>query len=178
MQLQETGFEGLLLLQPNTYKDERGSFTESWNQETFKGMNLNISFVQDNQSISHKNVLRGLHFQKEPHAQGKLVRVSHGRALDVIVDLRKESETYGKHFKVELDGKQGNMLWIPAGFAHGFVALENHTVFQYKCDAPYHPHSEECILWNDPSIGIHWEVENPIISPKDLQGKLLHDVKL
>ncbi|MDG1850388.1 MAG: dTDP-4-dehydrorhamnose 3,5-epimerase [Flavobacteriales bacterium] len=178
MQLQETGFEGLLILQPNIYKDERGSFLESWNHETFKKLNLDISFVQDNQSVSRKNVLRGLHFQKEPHAQGKLVRVTQGSALDVVVDLRKQSDTFGKHFKLKLSSEQGNMLWIPAGFAHGFVALEDHTVFQYKCDGLYQPKSEDCVIWNDPSLSIDWGVENPIISPKDLQGKLLKNLKL
>ena len=178
MQIQKTGFEGLIVLQPKLYKDERGVFLESWNQDAFKRLNLDISFVQDNQSVSHENVLRGLHFQREPHGQGKLVRVTRGSALDVVVDLRSQSKTFGKHFKLKLSSEQGNMLWIPAGFAHGFLSLENQTVFQYKCDALYHPESEECLLWNDPKLEIDWGVKNPMISSKDLQGKLFQHLSI
>ena len=134
-------------------------------------MGLDISFVQDNQSVSHKNVLRGLHFQHPPHAQGKLVRVTRGSALDIVVDLRKESKTFKQYFKIELSDVKANMLWVPTGFAHGFVALEDNTVFQYKCDTLYNPQTEDCLKWDDESIGIDWEVENPIISAKDLEGK-------
>ena len=178
MQIQKTGFEGLIVLQPKLYKDERGVFLESWNQDAFKRLNLDISFVQDNQSVSHENVLRGLHFQREPHGQGRLVRVTRGSALDVVVDLRSQSKTFGKHFKLKLSSEQGNMLWIPAGFAHGFLSLENQTVFQYKCDALYHPESEECLLWNDPKLEIDWGVKNPMISSKDLQGKLFQHLSI
>ena len=132
MQVQETGFEGLLILQPRIFKDDRGAFSESWNEVTFKSLGLDFRFVQDNQSISHKNVLRGLHFQHAPHAQGKLVRVTRGQALDVVVDLRKDSKTYGQHYKLVLCSDKANMMWIPAGFAHGFIALEDDTIFQYK----------------------------------------------
>ena len=177
MQVQETDFEGLLILQPNIYKDNRGAFQESWNVNTFKNLNLDISFVQDNHSISHKNVLRGLHFQHPPYAQGKLVRVSQGRVLDVVVDLRKNSKTYKKHFKIELSSSKGNMLWIPSGFAHGFLTLEDRTIFQYKCDEFYKPAAEDCILWNDSALGINWNVINPIVSEKDLEGKLITDLK-
>ena len=176
MQLQETGFEGLLILQPRIFKDDRGAFQESWNATTFKQLGMDISFVQDNQSVSHKNVLRGLHFQHPPYAQGKLVRVTRGSALDVVVDLRKNSNTFKQYFKVLLSDEKANMLWIPPGFAHGFVALENNTIFQYKCDTLYTPKSEDCIHWNDPDIGISWEVKNPIISDKDLKGKMLSDL--
>lgn len=176
MQVQETGFEGLLILQPRIFKDDRGAFYESWNETTFKSLGLDFRFVQDNQSISHKNVLRGLHFQHAPHAQGKLVRVTRGKALDVVVDLRKQSKTYGKHYKLELCSDKGNMLWIPKGFAHGFVALENDTIFQYKCDAVYNPKSEDCLIWNTPELNINWEVQNPIISDKDREGKKLVDL--
>jgi len=178
MQIQKTGFEGLIVLQPKLYKDERGVFLESWNQDAFKRLNLDISFVQDNQSVSHENVLRGLHFQRDPHGQGKLVRVTRGSALDVVVDLRSQSKTFGKHFKLKLSSEQGNMLWIPAGFAHGFLSLENQTVFQYKCDALYHPKSEECLLWNDPKLKIDWGVKNPMVSSKDLQGKLFQHLSI
>ena len=173
MQIQETGFEGLLILQPRVFEDDRGAFWESWNETTFKKLSLDIRFIQDNQSVSHKNVLRGLHFQKPPHAQGKLVRVSKGKALDVVVDLRKGSKTLGKYFKLKLSSEKANMLWIPAGFAHGFVALEDNTVFQYKCDTLYHPEFEDCLAWDDPSLAIDWEVKNPIISSKDKKGKYL-----
>ena len=119
-----------------------------------------------------------MHFQQYPHGQGKLVRVSKGSALDVVLDLRKNSKTYGKHFKYKLSDQNATMLWIPYGFAHGFIALEDQTVFQYKCDALYHPESEECIAWNDPSLGIDWGIKNPIVSAKDQEGKLLKDVHL
>jgi len=177
MQVQKTGFEGLLILQPKIFKDDRGAFQESWNATTFKQLGLPITFVQDNQSVSHKNVLRGLHFQHPPYAQGKLVRVTRGRALDVVVDLRKDSKTFKKHYKIELSDEKANMLWVPAGFAHGFVALENDTVFQYKCDALYNPQTEDCLLWNDLSLGIDWEVESPIISDKDQEGKIFTALK-
>lgn len=177
MQKQETGFEGLIILQPKTYTDERGSFNESWNIDTFKKLNLNITFVQDNQSTSHRNVLRGLHFQHPPYTQGKLVRVTRGKALDVVVDLREQSKTYKKHFKIELCSKKGTMLWIPSGFAHGFLALEDNTVFQYKCDGLYTPSAEDCLLWNDSEIAIDWTLKNPIISAKDLEGKTISALK-
>jgi dTDP-4-dehydrorhamnose 3,5-epimerase len=176
MQVQETGFEGLLILQPRIFKDDRGAFYESWNETTFKSLGLDLIFIQDNQSVSHKNVLRGLHFQHAPHAQGKLVRVIRGQALDVVVDLRKNSKTYGRHYKLILCSEKANMMWIPAGFAHGFLALENDTVFQYKCDALYNPQSEECLIWNDPKLGVDWEIENPIISSKDEEGKRFDDL--
>ena len=176
MRVEKTQFDGLLILQPKIFKDERGVFFESWNDSVFKTLGLNISFIQDNQSLSKKNVLRGLHFQYTPHGQGKLVRVSKGKVLDVVLDLRKDAKTYGKHFKHELSDQNATMLWIPHGFAHGFIALEDQTVFQYKCDALYHPESEDCILWNDPSLGIDWGLKNPIVSAKDQKGKLLKDI--
>ena len=178
MQVEKTEFDGLLILQPKIFKDERGFFFESWNKSVFESLGVNISFVQDNHSVSKKNVLRGLHFQNHPHRQGKLVRVSKGSALDVVLDLRKDSKTYGKHFKYKLSDQNATMLWIPYGFAHGFIALEDQTVFQYKCDALYHTKSEGCIAWNDPSLGIDWGIKDPIVSAKDQEGKLLKDVHL
>ena len=178
MQVEKTEFDGLLILQPKIFKDERGFFFESWNKSVFKSLGLNMSFIQDNQSVSKKNVLRGLHFQNHPNGQGKLVRVSKGSAIDVALDLRKDSKTYGKHFKYKLSDKNATMIWIPHGFAHGFIALEDQTVFQYKCDALYHPESEGCIAWNDPSLGIDWGIKNPIVSSKDQEGKLFKDVHL
>jgi len=176
MQVQKTDFEGLLILQPKVFIDDRGAFCESWNETTFKNLDLDICFVQDNQSVSHKNVLRGLHFQRPPHLQGKLVRVTKGKALDVVVDLRKKSKTFGKHFKIELCSKKANMLWIPSGFAHGFIALEDDTIFQYKCDALYNPNFEDCLIWNDTTLSIDWGVKNPIVSSKDKEGKLFKDL--
>ena len=178
MQVEKTEFDGLLILQPKIFKDERGLFFESWNKSVFKSLGINISFIQDNHSVSKKNVLRGLHFQNYPHEQGKLVRVSKGSAIDVALDLRKNSKTYGKHFKYKLSDKNSKMLWIPNGFAHGFITLEDQTVFQYKCDELYHPEYEECIAWNDPSLGIDWGIKNPIVSSKDQEGKLFKDVHL
>lgn len=177
MEIIQTEFEGLVVLQPKIYTDKRGAFLESWNQSLFKDLGLDINFVQDNQSISHKNVLRGLHFQQEPNAQGKLVRVTRGSAMDVVVDLRTRSTTYGKHFKLKLCSKKSNMMWIPSGFAHGFLALEDNTVFQYKCDAFYAPNSEECLKWNDPSLEIDWGITSPFVSEKDQLGKLLSQIK-
>lgn len=178
MQVKKTEFDGLLILQPKIFKDERGLFFESWNESVFKSLGINISFIQDNQSVSKKNVLRGLHFQNHPDGQGKLVRVSKGSALDVVLDLRKDSKTFGKHFKYKLSDQNSTMIWIPQGFAHGFIALEENTVFQYKCDALYNPESEECIAWNDPSLGIDWGINNPIVSSKDQEGKLFKEVHL
>ena len=131
MQIEKTKFEGLIILQPKIYIDNRGEFIESWNEAVFKDLGINIIFKQDNQSKSNKNVLRGLHFQHPPNVQGKLVRVSKGSVLDVVVDLRKKSATYGQHFKKELSSENSTMLWIPSGFAHGFLALEDDTIFQY-----------------------------------------------
>ena len=178
MQVEKTEFDGLLILHPKIFKDERGLFFENWNKSVFKSLGLNISFIQDNQSVSKKNVLRGLHFQNHPHGQGKLVRVSKGSAIDVALDIRKDSLTYGKHFKYKLSDQNATMLWIPYGFAHGFIALEDQTVFQYKCNALYNRESEGCIIWNDPFLGIDWEIKNPIVSPKDKEGKLFKDVHL
>ena len=141
---------------------------ESYNRQSLEKLGVNVAFVQDNQSFSTKNVLRGLHFQKPPFAQAKLVRVLSGRALDVIVDIRKDSPTYGQHLTVELDAERSNQLFIPAGFAHGFLTLEDDTTFFYKCSDYYNKESEGGLLWNDPDLGINWNVTDPIVSDKDL----------
>ena len=138
MQKQETGFEGLIIIQPKTYTDERGSFHESWNIDTFKKLNLNITFVQDNQSISQRGVLRGLHFQKGEFAQAKLVSLIKGKILDVVVDIRKNSQTFRQSFYIELTGENNKQVFVPKGFAHGFAVLEDNTIFFYKCDNYYH----------------------------------------
>ena len=158
-------------MEPEVYADIRGTFSETYNQQAFeKVLGQKMSFVQDNQSVSHQNVLRGLHYQEGPFAQAKLVRVVRGRARDVVVDLRKNSETFGKHLTVDLSEENRLALFIPKGFAHGFLTLQNKTIFQYKCDAYYHPASERGIIYNDPDLQIDWGIKGDdlIISEKDL----------
>jgi dTDP-4-dehydrorhamnose 3,5-epimerase len=171
MQLIPTHIPDLFLIQPRVFEDDRGYFFESYNKSVFDKQGIDADFVQDNQSLSHKGVLRGLHFQNPPFAQGKLVRVIQGGVLDVAVDIRKSSPTYGKWFAHELTGANKMMMWIPAGFAHGFLTLEDNTVFSYKCTNYYNKASEDCILWNDPDIGIEWNASNPQLSEKDKEGK-------
>lgn len=175
MQITETPIGGLLIIQPEVYEDERGYFFESYNYNLFKRYGLPTEFLQDNQSLSQKNVVRGLHFQNPPYAQGKLVSVIRGSVLDVVVDLRKNSLTFGKYYTVELSDKNKSILWIPPGFAHGFKALEDNTLFFYKCTALYNKESESGIRWDDPSIGINWQVKQPIISPKDLELPVMEE---
>ncbi len=175
MEVIETGLEGLVVIKPKIFEDDRGYFFESYNKNTFTNSGLNLDFVQDNQSLSQKGVLRGLHFQNPPHAQGKLVRVINGAVLDIAVDIRKNSPTYGKWYGLELTEKNKWMLYIPGGFAHGFLTLENNTIFSYKCTNTYHKESEGCILWNDKDINIDWNVQNPLLSPKDLQGTVFKE---
>jgi dTDP-4-dehydrorhamnose 3,5-epimerase len=167
MQLIETGFKGLFLLQPKVFKDPRGYFYESYNLHQFEKMGLKLNFIQDNQSLSGKGILRGMHFQNPPHAQGKLVRVVKGAVQDVVVDIRKGSETYGKHFSVILNEENFTMMYIPEGFAHGFATLEENTIFSYKCTDVYHPETEGGLMWNDEAFNINWEIKDPILSEKD-----------
>jgi dTDP-4-dehydrorhamnose 3,5-epimerase len=167
MEINKTGLEGLLIIKPDIFRDDRGYFFESYNCEKFLKEGLNASFLQDNESTSKKGVLRGLHFQVPPYEQAKLVRVVRGSALDVVVDLRKSSPTYGKWTSVLLTGEEKWMFFIPAGFAHGFVTLEDDTVFFYKCTQVYNKESERSLLWNDPDINIDWDINDPIISDKD-----------
>lgn len=175
MKSELTELEGVIILEPRVFGDERGAFFESFNQEQFDQITgEKTQFVQDNQSISQKGVLRGLHFQNPPFAQGKLVRVVKGAVIDVAVDLRKDSPTYGKHVSVELSEYNHRQLWIPPGFAHGFVALEDDTIFAYKCTNYYAPQSEGCIKWDDQSLDIQWGIETPIVSEKDQQGDDFH----
>ena len=167
MELIKTSIDGLLIIKPDVFKDERGYFFESYNKERFAKAGLMMDFVQDNESKSSKGVLRGLHFQKPPYAQGKLVRVVKGSVMDVAVDLRKDSPTYGKWESVILSEDNKLQFWIPEGFAHGFVTLEDETVFNYKCTNINKKESEGSILWNDPDININWNIDNPILSEKD-----------
>lgn len=177
MELIKTSIDGLLIIKPDVFKDERGYFFESYNKERFAKAGLNMDFVQDNESKSDKGVLRGLHFQKPPYAQGKLVRVIKGSVMDVAVDLRKGSPTYGKWESVVLTEENKLQFWIPEGFAHGFVALEDNTIFNYKCTNVYNKESEGSILWNDPDINISWNIDNPILSEKDKISPLFKNFK-
>jgi dTDP-4-dehydrorhamnose 3,5-epimerase len=171
MEVIETELNGLFVLKPKVFEDERGYFYESYNQNLFKQAGINFDFVQDNQSLSQKGVLRGLHFQNPPHAQGKLVRVITGSVYDVAVDIRKDSKTYGKWFGLELTEKNKWMMFVPPGCAHGFLTLENNTIFSYKCTNFYNKASEDCLLWNDKDLNIDWNFDKPLLSAKDLEGK-------
>lgn len=170
MEISKPFIDGLLVLKPKVFADERGYFFECYNSNVIKELGISESFLQDNESLSSKGVLRGLHFQKPPHAQGKLVRVVKGKVLDVAVDIREKSPTYGQYFSAELSGENKLMLWIPAGFAHGFITLEDETVFSYKCTQVYNKESEECLLWNDPDLNIQWGFDSPLVSDKDRLG--------
>jgi len=166
---------GLKLLQPNLFIDDRGYFFESYNYETFRKLGIEDIFIQDNQSCSKKSVIRGLHFQIPPYAQAKLVRVIKGAVLDVAVDLRKNSPTYGQYVSAELSETNQQILYIPVGFAHGFVALEEQTVLAYKCSNIYHKESEKSILFNDKDLNINWNTDTPIVSDKDLNAICFKD---
>jgi dTDP-4-dehydrorhamnose 3,5-epimerase len=159
--------DGPLIIEPRIFNDPRGYFYESYNSDIFKAAGIDGIFVQDNQSLSHKGATRGLHFQAPPFEQGKLVRVVQGAVIDVIVDIRKSSPTFGKSFAIELSESNHLMFWIPPGFAHGFETLEDKTIFLYKCTNVYHKESEGGLLWNDPALEIKWQSENAIISEKD-----------
>ncbi|GAB3560874.1 dTDP-4-dehydrorhamnose 3,5-epimerase [Spirosoma luteolum] len=175
MQVRHTAIDGLIELIPRVFEDERGYFFESYNKPLFASLGLPMDFVQDNQSFSVKGVLRGLHMQKAPFAQGKLVRVSSGQVLDIAVDLRENSPTFGQYETFLLDAKLANMAYIPEGFAHGFVALED-SIFTYKCTNVYDKASESGIIWNDPDLNIDWGVKDPLVSDKDQQLLTLREV--
>lgn len=175
MEILNTEIPGLLIVKPDVFTDQRGYFFESYNSSKFAALGIDVDFVQDNESRSMKGVLRGLHFQKEPFAQGKLVRVIRGAVLDVAVDLRKDSPTFGKWASIELTGNNKLMYWIPAGFAHGFLTLEDDTVFTYKCSGLYNKEAESAICWNDPDLRIEWGIEDPILSEKDKSAQSFSD---
>jgi dTDP-4-dehydrorhamnose 3,5-epimerase len=164
-----TPIEGLIIIEPGIFKDDRGHFFESFNQAEFEKKGIRDNFVQDNQSLSHKGVLRGLHFQNAPFEQGKLVRVASGSVLDIAVDIRRSSPTFGKYFAIELNSTTNLMLWIPPGFAHGFMTLENNTLFLYKCTNFYNRTAESGIRFDDPDLNIQWGERNPVLSEKDLK---------
>ena len=170
MKLTNTNLEGCFILEPNVYDDERGSFFESFNKKKFQEITgLDIQFVQDNQSVSEKGVIRGLHFQTGDFTQAKLVRVIKGKVLDVAVDVRNDSKTFGQHFSIELSEENNKQLFVPRGFLHGFSVLEDNTIFAYKCDNYYNKESEIGILYNDSDLNIDWHLkkEEIVLSQKD-----------
>ncbi len=173
----ETEIPGVLIIEPAVFGDARGYFLESWRESDFGSLVHPVHFVQDNESMSSYGVLRGLHFQKGKYSQSKLVRVVSGRVLDVAVDIRRGSPTFGKHVTVELSGENHRQLFIPRGFAHGFSVLSAQAVFQYKCDNYYAPGCEGAILWNDPSLEIDWKLPEAdiLLSEKDRHNPLLAD---
>lgn len=176
MEVLNTPIEGLKIVQPKVWGDARGHFFESYSEAAFKAAGLPTDFVQDNQSLSAKGILRGLHYQKPPYAQGKLVRVIKGAVLDVAVDLRSSSPTYGQHFAMELNEDNKTMFWIPPGFAHGFLTLAEDTIFVYKVTGLYNKESEGGLMWNDPALGIDWGIEFPLLSDKDRVQPLLSEL--
>jgi dTDP-4-dehydrorhamnose 3,5-epimerase len=171
MRAVDTGIEDVKILEPRVFGDDRGFFVETWNAKTFAGIGLDLAFVQDNHSRSSRGVLRGLHYQLQ-QPQGKLVRVTAGRVFDVAVDMRKSSPTFGKSVCVELSASNKRMFWVPPGFAHGFLCLEDGTDFMYKCTDFYAPEYEKSLLWSDPTLGIDWPLEGivPQLSAKDAIG--------
>jgi len=175
MNILKTDIEGVVIIEPKVFGDERGYFFESFSQKQFEEEVCRTTFIQDNESKSSYGVLRGLHFQKGEHAQAKLVRVVKGKVLDVAVDIRKGSPSFGKHVSVELTEENKRQLFIPRGFAHGFVVLSEEAIFQYKCDNFYAPEHESGIAWNDPKLGIDWKIDpkNALLSLKDTQNTTL-----
>ena len=177
MEVIRTDIPDVVIIEPRVFGDSRGYFFESWSQREFDALVHPVRFVQDNESSSSYGVVRGLHFQKGAFSQSKLVRVVEGTVLDVAVDIRRGSPTFGRHVAVELDANSHRQLFIPRGFAHGFSVLSQHAVFQYKCDNYYAPQAESAIAWNDPALGIDWRVsaEDAILSEKDKRHPLLAD---
>jgi len=175
MQVIKTPIEGLVEIIPDVFPDNRGWFYEFYKEEIFHNAGIHYKFPQENMSFSHKGVVRGLHMQLAPYAQAKLVTVISGAVLDIVVDLRPGSPTFGQHHSCLLEGKRHNMLMVPEGFAHGFSAQED-TVFFYKCSSQYNKTAEQGILWNDPQLKIDWKVQNPLISEKDKQLPTLDEL--
>ena len=176
MQIEKTRFRDLLVIQPSVFVDDRGAFQESFNEARFRiDTGLNVTFVQDNESVSKRNVIRGLHFQIPPKGQAKLVRVSKGSVLDVAVDLRQTEPTFGQYYSHVLSGENATQIYIPEGFAHGFLVLEDDTIFSYKCTNYYSKELERSIRWNDAAIAINWGCDSPLLSPRDEQAMLLSE---
>ena len=177
MNLVKTNVDGLVVLNPIIFNDQGGSFIESYNKKNINKLLGNVNFVQDNESESFRGVLRGLHFQNPPFEQGKLIRVISGAVLDFAIDIRKNSATYGQHFSVVLNGDNKTSFWIPPGFAHGFITLEDDTIFTYKCTGVYNKESEGSIVWNDKDLNIDWGWDSPIVSDKDQDSPSFSDLK-
>lgn len=177
MEVIKTEITGLLVVKPKIFSDERGYFSESFNEDTFKKAGIDFHFVQDNISKSKKGTIRGLHYQIGKQAQGKLCKVVLGKVLDVAVDIRFGSPTFGKYFSCELSEENHKQLWIPPGFAHGFSVLSGEAIFSYKCTAFYSKQDERSIIFNDPDLNIDWKIGNPIVSEKDLNAVFFKDIK-
>lgn len=179
MEVIKTNIEGVVIIEPRIFRDDRGYFFESFSQRDFQEKVCRTVFVQDNESKSSYGVLRGLHFQKPPYAQSKLVRVIRGAVLDVAVDIRKGSPTFGQHVAVELTGENHRQFFIPRGFAHGFSVLTDEVIFQYKCDNFYAPQSEGALAWDDPDLGIDWRIptDKVLLSEKDCHHSRLRDAE-
>lgn len=174
MNAEPTALPGVVIITPVVHADHRGSFRESWQRERYAAAGLPRDFVQDNVSISRRKVLRGLHFQ-HPQPQGKLVSVLRGEIMDVAVDVRRGSPNFGQHVAVTLSNVNERQLWIPEGFAHGFVVLSDEALVHYKVTQPYHAGGDRTVAWNDPAIGISWPVSDPVMSAKDVEGRPLAD---
>jgi len=170
--------EGLVLIKPKVFYDNRGFFMETYTKKEFESHGIKIEFVQDNHSWSIKNTLRGLHFQKQPHAQAKLIRCISGEIIDVAVDLRKDAKTFGKHVKVNLSAENKNMLYIPEGFAHGFLVLSDYAEIIYKVSKFYNKDADSGIIWNDPDLNIDWAAKSPLLSDKDAKWPRLSEIKV
>jgi dTDP-4-dehydrorhamnose 3,5-epimerase len=177
LKVTKTDISGLLIIQPNVFNDDRGFFFESYNKERYQEFGIPVEFVQDNISSSKKGTVRGLHYQVGEKAQGKLCQVIEGEVLDVAVDIRFGSPTFGKHFSLSLNSEMKNQLWIPTGFAHGFSVLSDEAIFSYKCTNYYSKADERAILFNDPDLNIDWKVEQPIVSEKDLKAKKFKEIE-
>lgn len=170
MQVEKTFINGLLIIKPDVFEDSRGYFFESFNKENYKQIGIETNLVQDNVSKSNKGTIRGLHYQVGKFAQGKMCSVLKGSVMDIAVDIRFGSPTFGKYFSIELSDENKNQLWIPVGFAHGFVVKSDDTIFTYKCTSTYNKESERSIIYNDSDLNINWQINNPIVSDKDLEG--------
>ena len=176
MKVTESGIKGVFIIEPDVYEDDRGFFMVTFHNERYrKLLGINLDFVQDNISRSSKNVLRGMHFQKN-YPQGKIVKASRGEILDVVVDLRKDSPTYGTWESFRLSEKNKLQVWIPPGFAHGFLVMSDSADIDYKCTEYYHPEDELCLMWNDPEVAINWTINDPILTEKDKKGLSLKDL--
>lgn len=179
MEVSKTAIDGVLVIEPKAFADDRGFFMEVYNRDRYVQAGITDVFVQDNVSVSKKGTLRGLHYQAPPFAQGKLVQVLRGSVIDVAVDIRFGSPTFGQYISVELSAENKKQFWIPAGCAHGFLALEDETIFSYKCTNVYSPECDRGIVWNDPHIGIEWPLissQPPLVSDKDMKQPLLQDI--